>query len=292
MKQLELFPTLSGTSDCAYAPTPVCTTDRRIDQSIRLLQSYNRWKPLTLAYSGGKDSDCVRHLCNLANVPVRIVHNCTTIDYPYTLSRCIKVGAEINRPEITFYHLVEKKGLPNMWKRFCCSELKEKYIADLVLLGIRKNESVKRNERYVAPSICRLFTHKRRSEFVFPLLMWTNKDIHDFVVQESLQLHPHYYVNGVLDVSKRVGCIGCPLQSDRGVADYLEYPKHLRLLVRSYAKYVKSKHPSWDPYQIIVKQLFYSNHKEQKYAQTYEGLFPAPSAKQFLEDYFHISLDV
>lgn len=40
----------------------------------------------------------------------------------------------------------------------------------------------------------------------------------------------------------------------------------------------------------LLYELFYSNHGEQRYQQTYHGLFPAPNPKNFLEDYFKIQL--
>ena len=281
---------MQRTRRCAHVPTPVCTTDRRIDQSIKLIKAYNRWKPLTLAYSGGKDSDCVRQLCKLAQVPVTLVHNCTTIDYPYTLKHCAEAGAIIQRPKTTFYQLVEKKGLPSMFRRFCCDKLKEMYIADTLLLGVRKDESVKRDKRYTEPTACRIFSKTKHCEQVLPLVMWTNNDLQNFVEQESLQLHPHYYVNGRLDITRRVGCIGCPLQGDRGRADYLEFPRFLRLLVKAYAKYVSTHKAVNGVYEDVVWQLFYSNHKEKQYQQTFHGIMQAPDPKEFLEDYFHVDL--
>lgn len=286
--QLNLFAECTRTQ--VHAPTPICDTTRRIDQSIRLIKSYAKWKPLTLAYSGGKDSDCIRHLCKLAGVPITLVHNCTTIDYPYTLSYCQSHGAFIQRPRFTFYQLVEKRGLPCQFRRFCCEELKEMYIADTLLLGIRKDESVRRNNRYQEPSSCRIFSKTKHCEQVLPIVMWTNKDIYHFVTDNNMKLHPHYYVNGKLDISKRVGCIGCPLQGDRGREDYLNYPKHLRLLAKAYSQYVERHKAVESIYHDIVWQVFYSNHRDQQYTQTYYGLFDAPDPKQFLEDYFKVSL--
>lgn len=274
-----------------YAPIPISNTTKRVDQSIRLIQSYNQWKPLTLAYSGGKDSECVRYLCKLAKVPITIVHNCTTIDYPGTLSQCQKVGAIIQRPKLSFYQLVAKKGLPSMFRRFCCQYLKEMYIADTLLLGVRKDESVKRDQRYYEPSSCRAFSKQKHCEQVLPIIMWNTDNLSEFIQDNNIILHPHYYVNGKLDVSQRVGCIGCPLQGDRGRSNYLAFPQFLRLLAKAYKHYVDKHKAVHSVYDDIVWQLFYSNHHEKQYQQTYYGLFKAPNPKQFLEEYFGISLD-
>lgn len=273
-----------------YTPTPITTTDRRIEQSIRLIKAYDKWKPLTVAYSGGKDSDCLLTLCKLANIKATIIHNLTTIDYPGTIKHCLDNGAIIQHPKYTFYQLVAKKGLPSMFRRFCCEFLKEQYIGSPLLLGVRKAESVKRNARYNSPSDCRIFSKTKHCEQVYPLVMWTNDDVKRFIFQENVQVHPRYYVNGSFDVTKRIGCIGCPLQSDRGVRDYLEFPKHLVLLAKNYTKYVETHKAVNSVYDDIVWQLFYSNHGNERYQQTFHGLFDAPDPKEFLEDYFRIKL--
>ena len=273
-----------------YMPVPINDTTKRIDQSLRLIRSYSKWKPLTLAYSGGKDSECVRQLCKIAKVPITIVHNCTTIDYPGTLSQCQKVGAIIQRPKFSFYQLVAKKGLPDLFRRFCCKYLKEQYIADTLLLGVRKGESVKRDKRYVEPSTCRAFTKTKHCEQVLPIIMWSTDNLREFILDNDIMLHQHYYVDGILDITKRVGCIGCPLQGDRGREDYLAFPRYLRLLAKAYKKYVDSHKAVVSVYDDIMWQLFYSNHHDKQYQQTFHGLFDAPSPHDFMETYFEISL--
>lgn len=286
------FPSQTHAHTHAHTYAPIVDTpfDKKLKQSIRLIQAYNKWKPLTLAYSGGKDSDVVRELCALAHVPVTIVYNSTTIDPPFTLPYVISRGAVVQRPKKTFFELVAEHGLPSMFRRFCCSYLKEQYIGDCVLLGIRGHESVKRAARYKEPAQCRLFSKSCRSELVLPIVHWENSDIVTFHDTFNLKFHPLYYDGGKFDVTRRLGCIGCPLRGDRGVSDYLKYPKFLRQLCRAYSKYVDNHKPVISVYHDVVWQLFYSNHGDNKFQQTYFGLFTPPSPKQFLEDYFHIEL--
>lgn len=265
-------------------------TEKRIDQAIRLLQAYNRFTNLTLAYSGGKDSDVVLQLCRIAHVPVDIVHNCTTIDPPGTLSYCQSRGAIINRPKQTFFQLIDKKGLPSMFRRFCCKELKEQYIAKHLVLGIRADESNKRKKRYKMPSSCFVYSSKLTTEQVLPIVFWNLVDELYFIEQEMLRLNPYYYQDGYLNLNRRVGCIGCPLQSDRGRADFIQYPKFLRQWCHHYANYVSTHKAIEGVYEDIVWHIFYSNHGDEKYKQTYHGLFPAQSAKDFLQEYFNCEL--
>jgi len=272
---------------CAHADA---THMRRIDQALRLLKAYDKFCNMTIAYSGGKDSDVCLHLCRLAHIKVDVVHNVSTIDPPGTISHCIEMGAQLNHPRETFFQLMRKKGLPSMFRRFCCAKLKERYIAPHVIMGIRSAESVKRAKRYHEPSDCILYNSKLRTEKILPIVNWLDDDIAWFVNQENIKCHHDYYVNGVFDATKRLGCIGCPLQSDRGKADFLKYPKFLRLWCRSYADYVSTHKAVDGVYEDIMYHLFYSNHGERKYEQTFHGLFAPPSAKEFLEDYFHIDL--
>ena len=275
---------------CTCAQTDEQRMTRKIDQAIRLLQSYSRIANYTLAYSGGKDSDVILRLAKLAHIDCEIVHNCTTIDPPGTIRHCEKAGAKIIRPRYTFFQLVSRRGLPSMWRRFCCKELKEKYIAPYLILGIRAEESDKRKKRYTEPTACRIYSKTKTTEQVLPILNWTTHDIEIFAQMENLQFHPLYYVNGKFDPTKRLGCIGCPLQGDRGISDYKQYPKFLRQLVKSYTQYVNTHKAVEGIYHDIVWQLLYSNQGDTKYKQTYHGLFAPPSPKDFLQSYFNIEL--
>ena len=87
-----------------------------------------------------------------------------------------------------------------------------------------------------------------------------------------------------------MGCIGCPLQGDRGRLDYLQYPKLLKhvlkRLVIFHQKHGRTEH---DAYLNAVYNLFYSNHGREKYSQAYEGLFDT-DPKEILNEYFFLNL--
>lgn len=266
--------------------------EKKVSQSVRLIRSIHRCSDIVIAYSGGKDSDVVRSLCIEAGVPFRMVYNSTTVDPPYTISRNISLGAYINRPKRSFLQLIEKKGLPSMFRRFCCSVLKEQYIAPRLLLGIRCDESVRRKNRYVEPSACRVFTKYRHCDQIYPIIHWDTNDIQEYIEGMGIKLHPLYYTDGKFDVSKRLGCLGCPLQGDRGRHDFLQYPKLLRQWVRAYAKYVQTHKCIEGLYEDILWHIFYSNHGNDEYQQNFHGLFTAPNAKSLLEDYFRVDLTI
>ena len=178
-----------------------------------------------------------------------------------------------------------------MWRRFCCQSLKERYIPGTVLFGIRSMESNKRKARYKEPTACRVYTKKKVQQQVYPIVNWTEEDERFFIEDNNIRLHNRYYdEHGCLDLSKRVGCIACPLQGDRGKADFKEYPRFLRLWAQAYNQYVSEHKAVEGVYHDLVWHLFYSNHGDEKYKQTYHGLFEPPDPKQFLEDYFQIDL--
>lgn len=266
-------------------------TSKKIDRAIRLIKAYSRHCNPVLAYSGGKDSDVVNCLFKLAHVKVDLVYNSTTIDYPGVIAHVLANNAHVNRPKESFLQLVAKKGLPSMTRRWCCEKLKEQYIPGTVFFGIRSEESVKRTKRYTEPTVCRIYTKKKRQEQVFPILDWNIDDELYIVQNENIKLHESYIGdNGQYDLTRRVGCIGCPLLGDRGKRDFLQYPKFLKLWIKAYSKYVSTHKAVESVYHDIVWHLFYSNHGNEKYNQTYHGLFEPPDPKSFLSDYFKIQL--
>lgn len=263
---------------------------KQVDRALKLFKAYNKSYNISLGYSGGKDSDVILRLAKLAQVQVSPYYSNTTIDPPGTISHVQKAGVFIIQPEQTFFQLLQAKGLPTMYKRFCCSELKERYIGNCLALGVRKAESIRRAKRLQEPSSCRIYSKKRRTEQFFPIMDWSNDVLAAFIEQENIKLHPLYYQNGAFDVTKRLGCLGCPLQGDRGKADFLQYPKLLRAWVRNLLVYAKEHRGEDDMFLQIIHHLFYSNHGHQKYLQNFFGLFPAQNPKEILSNYFKVDL--
>lgn len=271
---------------------------KKINQSIRLLKSYNKFltnrgfgEKLEIAYSGGKDSDVLLWLARQSDIDFNLVHKCTTIDPPGTIKHCMENNAIILHPEKTFLQLVELKGWPTMFRRFCCQYLKEYYYSSYVVDGVRSFESVKRAKRYTSPSNCRLYSKNKIAEIIHPLYKYTDNDICELINDQKIKLHPLYFDDyGIFHVERRLGCIGCPLQSDRGRKDFLQYPRLLRAKIKAFLLYTKQQNIGRDPYDFIMYQIFYSNHGEKKYQQTWHGLFTSQTPKQFLEEYFNIEL--
>lgn len=108
-----------------------------------------------LAYSGGKDSDCIKILAELSGVKYEAVHNLTTVDAPETI-QYIKSQKDVrickaryaDGSHITMWNLIVKKRMPpTRFVRYCCQKLKESGgDGRLTVTGVRWAESANRQE--------------------------------------------------------------------------------------------------------------------------------------------------
>lgn len=269
---------------------------KKIEQSIKLLKSIPKGKEIELCYSGGKDSDVILELAKMADIPVRPIYKCTTIDPKGTTTHCKSKGVEIVMPKTSFLQLVTKKGFPTMRTRFCCQQLKEYKICDVAIQGIRRCESTKRMQRYHEPQICRFYGSKKNHVSVFlPILEWTDRDIEEFIRERKVKCHPLYYdEQGNFHVERRLGCIGCPLKSDRGLADFKANPKFLKAYLKAGMQWWNT-HPDISCrkkfatiYDVFVHNIFFDSYDDFAFAK--HGMFGDIDCKKFIEDYFKITL--
>ena len=131
---------------------------KKMLHSVELLQkaekialSYDPDHGYYLAFSGGKDSQCLYHIAQLAGVRFQAHMNLTSVDPPEVI-RFVKKNypeVELIKPgKSIFQHAIEKQILPTMRVRWCCAEYKETAGAGKVtLIGIRKAESSRRAKR-------------------------------------------------------------------------------------------------------------------------------------------------
>lgn len=213
---------------------------KKVERAIKLIQSAskiakeNGQEKIALGYSGGKDSDVMLELTKMSGVPYRAIHFVTTVDPAGTIKHAVDNGCEINRPKMSFLDILKKKGFPSRMNRFCCQILKERYVADYILLGIRADESTKRKARYKEPEQCRVYNAHEKCRQYFPILDWTKHDVLEFINEKSIKLHPLYYkADGSVDVDKRLGCMCCPLAShNQRLEEFKEHPNMVKLYVR------------------------------------------------------------
>lgn len=269
---------------------------KKVDRAIRLLRSVE-CDEIELSYSGGKDSDVILELAKLAGIPYRAIYKNTTIDPPGTIKHCKDNGVEIISPKKTFFQLIAQKGFPTMRCRFCCDELKEYKILDNSIQGIRRCESAKRMKNYKEPIVCRIYGSKKNHvNVVLPILEWSDKDVSDFIEIQKIQCHPLYYLNGKFDVTKRLGCIGCPLRSDRGLQDFKNNPRMVKAWIdagqtwwnKPRTKDIASKAKFGNIYELFVHNVFFESYEDFRLSR--DGFFGKVDYKERLEQYFNIKL--
>lgn len=219
-------------------------TDSKIKKAIDLLKKaerlalkYNQNEGFYLAFSGGKDSQCIYHLAKLAGVKFKAHYAVTTIDPP-ELMRFIKNNypdVEWDRPKLTFFQLIRKKRcLPTRKIRFCCQKLKETGGAgQVVITGVRRAESVKRSKRNSVEITRHKFSgnydeftaafhtnddgleHRcikgKDSIIINPIIDWTDNDVWSFI-RDYLKIEFCSLYN---EGFHRLGCLLCPMASKK-----------------------------------------------------------------------------
>ena len=73
---------------------------------------------------------------------------------------------------------------------------------------------------------------------VNPIVDWTDSDVWEFLNHYGCKSNPLYQCG-----AKRIGCIGCPMQtSKRMIQEFDLYPKYKSLYIRTFEKMLKA-HP-------------------------------------------------
>ncbi len=244
--------------------------DRQKEQkAIERLRAFEPDDGYYLCYSGGKDSDAIRILADLAGVKRENVHNLTTVDAPETV-RYIKSmpDVRINYPHTTMWKLIEEKMMPpTRLMRYCCDVLKERGGEGKVkITGVRWAESAKRAELNDVVKIIgkpkatqkeadninaeyrvnRLggmllstdndksrrmveMCYRTRSTTVNPIVDWSDRDVWDFLHHYGCNSNPLYACGFC-----RIGCIGCPMAEKGRFVEFARYPKYYQNYIRAF----------------------------------------------------------
>lgn len=277
------------------APADNCRVRELEQKAIKFIKTIaQEYQPLFLAYSGGKDSEVLMHLAQKAEIEFTPFYNNTTVDTPGTLSYIKKKdNVMIIQPRQNFFQLIEHRGLPSPFQRFCCAKLKERFVARFVMVGVRREESQRRRQRYIEPQQCFIYKTGQRGQNFMPILYWTKKDIEDYVKMEGITLHPKYYdTDGTLHVERRVGCMACPLRGDRGLAEFKKWPKLVRAWCRALAIYRNTRTSLTKSVAYFNDEYenFYHNLYHRKLEELYEKRKRGFNAREELMKTFQIEL--
>lgn len=229
-------------------------------------------KPLLVTYSGGKDSDTVLRLAQIAKIPFEVQHSHTTADAPETVYhvrdkfrelelagiKCeIDYHTQPDGTRTTMWNLIPRKLIPpTRLVRYCCAELKEGGGKDrMITTGVRWDESTARKSRGALEIIS-----KRREKSIFlnndndedrrlfetctmkgkrvanPIIDWETSDVMDFLTGEKVKLCSLYSKGW-----KRVGCIGCPMAGKHRYAEFARYPTYKKAYIRAFDKMMEMR---------------------------------------------------
>lgn len=135
--------------------------ERRVNDTIELLQLLCGISGCVISDSGGKDSSVLKHIAMKArekyNTPFYIQHNHTTVDAPETVYfirrekekyEALGIEYKIVYPKRTMWQLiVDHATPPTRVMRYCCMDLKEySGNGEKVVTGVRKAESKSRED--------------------------------------------------------------------------------------------------------------------------------------------------
>ena len=135
----------------------------KVQIAIDRLRAFEPPEGYYVAFSGGKDRQCIYHLCEMAGVKFDAHYRVTSVDPP-ELVQFIKrqypqVSMDIPHDKdgkpITMWNLIPRKGLPpTRIARYCCEVLKESGgDGRLTVTGVRWAESANRKRTQAMVSI-------------------------------------------------------------------------------------------------------------------------------------------
>ena len=204
----------------------------RIAESIEILRMYEPPDGYYLAFSGGKDSVCLKHLADMSRVRYDAHYNITSADPPELVWFIQKFHPDVifDRPETTMWKLIPSgHGLmpPTRLARYCCEHLKERGgEGRVVLTGVKKSDSTKRRKALVYS--CR----KNGKNVVNPLLNWCDDEIWAYIKEGGLK-YCELYDQGF----SRLGCIGCPFGGPKKrAAQFVRWPKFRAMYIRAFGR--------------------------------------------------------
>lgn len=203
-------------------------------RAIQRLQAFVPAEGYYLAFSGGKDSICLKHLADMARVKYDAHYNITSADPPELIMFIRQHHPDVifDRPATTMWKLIPQKLMPPTRRvRYCCEVLKEVGgEGRVVAIGIRAAESASRSRRKIVENCT-----KKGKVLVSPIIDWSDEDTWGHIRQFNLS-YPSLYDEGW----KRLGCIGCPLSGNQK-KELERWPKYKEMYLRAFAKMMEER---------------------------------------------------
>lgn len=244
---------------------------KRLQEAAAMSQTLYE-QPLVITYSGGKDSDTILKLAQIAKIPFEVLHSHTTADAPETVyhvrdkfrelelsgTKCdIDYHVHSDGTRVTMWNLIPRKlAPPTRLMRYCCSELKEGGGKDrFIATGVRWAESAARKIRGSLEVITprkdrslflscdndedrRLFEscQMKGKRVVNPIIDWTTEDVLDFCKAEKVNLCTLY-----AEGWHRVGCVGCPMAGKKRYMEFARYPTYKKAYIAAFDRMIEER---------------------------------------------------
>lgn len=207
-------------------------THDKVQRAIDRLRAFEPPEGYYVAFSGGKDSQCIYHLCKQADVKFDAHYSVTSVDPPELVRFIREQYPDVSRDvphdkdgrPVTMWSLIARHTMPpTRLVRYCCEELKEAGgKGRLVVTGVRWAESVNRSKKQ---GIVNTFNgqtlnddntetrryveqcYRTRKTLINPIVDWSTEDVWEYLNDVAKVPHCSLYDEGFA----RLGCIGCPL---------------------------------------------------------------------------------
>lgn len=256
----------------------------KVKLAIDRLQVFEPSEGYYLAFSGGKDSQCIYHLAIESGVKFDAHYNVTGIDPP-ELVQFIKLNyPDVKRDmykESMWKLIVKCLGPPTRLARYCCAELKEHGgEGRICVTGVRNAESFKRSNRKPFEVVTKrakdkvLFNDNSEERKLFenctikgkrvvnPIIDWTDEDVWQYIKGREIE-YCKLYDEGY----KRLGCIGCPMSGLQRVNQFKKYPKYEQMYLRAFERVIKKrkelgKKCTWDTGEELMQWWIYGNPEQ------------------------------
>lgn len=242
----------------------------KVQVAIGRLRQFEPAEGYYLAFSGGKDSQTVYHLAQMAGVKFDAHYNLTTVDPP-ELVRFIKAqypDVQVHRPTETMWELIVSEGVPpTRLMRYCCKELKEAGGSGrVVLTGVRWQESSRRSKRRMTEA-CLMDSTRI---YVHPIIDWSASEVWEFLNEVAKAPHCCLYDQGFT----RLGCIGCPMgRAKQMERQFRRWPKFYESYLRAFDRMLKHRvgrglSTQWETAEAVMRWWIHGKDKVKGTDQT------------------------
>ena len=227
---------------CDAALLSYAALDESVAYSLQVLREHAGDLPYWGAFSGGKDSVCIKQLCIEAGVAVDWHYGVTSIDPPELVRFIHEVHPDVrflrSKTYNNFGDGIARAGLPGRIRRWCCAEFKERPAPNgrTTVVGIRAEESPRRRKSWNVWNLKR-----KKGAYLCPILHWTEADVWEYIESRNLP-YCSLYDEGYA----RLGCVGCPMQPvAQRRRDLERWPQVKRMLLGGTKRLMERMMPKW-----------------------------------------------